>query len=285
MPETYYTVLGVTRTASAAEIKAAYRELIRQVHPDVIPNAPPYWKKQAEQKSKEINEAYQVLSNSWKRKEYDEQLDAYFRRRSQQAQAAYGSGAQNQQTTQASGPAYRGTQASANSASAPPYSTQPHASATAARPRPNRPARAAWWTMWGVGCSVALYSETSIAGAALAFAGALVFFACAAWTFGSDIRDFLSKRGVTRFSRQVCITLGAISAVLFGILAAGALNRTTPLSSPSPTESSSPAQPPSPPENVIHRPGAKAGLPEGTGGTGSDGKRYVVKDGVWVPQP
>jgi DnaJ-class molecular chaperone len=63
----YYKTLGVERTASEAEIKTAYRKLARKHHPDVNPGD-----KGAEQKFKEINEAYQVLSDSTKRKKYDE---------------------------------------------------------------------------------------------------------------------------------------------------------------------------------------------------------------------
>jgi len=63
----YYEILGVPRTASDAEIKKAFRKLAREYHPDVAKN-----KKQAEEKFKEINEAYEVLGDSAKRKKYDE---------------------------------------------------------------------------------------------------------------------------------------------------------------------------------------------------------------------
>src|SRR3984885_2505736 len=63
----YYESLGVSRTASDAEIKKSFRKLAREFHPDVAKD-----KKRAEEKFKEINEAYEVLSDPAKRKKYDE---------------------------------------------------------------------------------------------------------------------------------------------------------------------------------------------------------------------
>lgn len=62
----YYKILGVTKTASAEEIKKAYRALARKYHPDVNPGD-----KSAENKFKDINEAYEVLSDPEKRHKYD----------------------------------------------------------------------------------------------------------------------------------------------------------------------------------------------------------------------
>ncbi len=63
----YYKVLGVERSASEADIKSAYRKLARKYHPDVNPN-----NKKAEAQFKDVNEAYQVLSDPEKRRKYDQ---------------------------------------------------------------------------------------------------------------------------------------------------------------------------------------------------------------------
>jgi curved DNA-binding protein len=64
----YYEVLGVPRTASADDIKRAYRQLARKHHPDLKPAAE---RSQAAERFKEINEAYEVLSDPDKRGKYD----------------------------------------------------------------------------------------------------------------------------------------------------------------------------------------------------------------------
>ncbi len=69
----YYQILGVSRDADEQEIKRAYRRLARQYHPDVNPGD-----KAAEERFKEINEAYEVLSDPDKRRKYD-QLGAAWR--------------------------------------------------------------------------------------------------------------------------------------------------------------------------------------------------------------
>lgn len=63
----YYSILGVSKTASADEIKKAYRKLARKYHPDINPD-----NEEAKRKFQQINEANEVLSDPDKRKKYDE---------------------------------------------------------------------------------------------------------------------------------------------------------------------------------------------------------------------
>ena len=73
----YYQILGVSRDATADEIKKAYRKLAMKYHPDKAKGD----KKQAEEKFKQISEAYAVLSNPEKKKEYDEFGSQAFRQK------------------------------------------------------------------------------------------------------------------------------------------------------------------------------------------------------------
>lgn len=68
----YYKVLGVDKKATEKEVKSEYRKLARKYHPDVNPGD-----KGAEEKFKEINEAYEVLSDPEKRKKYDQLGSSY----------------------------------------------------------------------------------------------------------------------------------------------------------------------------------------------------------------
>src|SRR5271165_5216308 len=69
MKKDYYEILGVPRTAVLADIKKAYRSLALKYHPDRVPEAE---KKGAEEKFKEISEAYGVLSDPAKKQTYDQ---------------------------------------------------------------------------------------------------------------------------------------------------------------------------------------------------------------------
>jgi DnaJ-class molecular chaperone len=91
----YYSILGIPKNAPDKDVKAAYRKMARKYHPDVNPG-----NKGAEARFKEVNEAFEVLSDVDKRKKFDqygsdfENAEAYARARQQaqqQAQQQYGS--------------------------------------------------------------------------------------------------------------------------------------------------------------------------------------------------
>ncbi|HKY07984.1 MAG TPA: DnaJ domain-containing protein [Candidatus Binatia bacterium] len=72
MSETFYEILGVGRSATADQIRAAYRDLVKKYHPDLFPTAAE--KAKATDKLRAINEAYAVLGNADRRQRYDQQF-------------------------------------------------------------------------------------------------------------------------------------------------------------------------------------------------------------------
>src|SRR4051812_16692573 len=70
----FYELLGLSTKASQDDIQKAHRELARQEHPDTNPQDP-----QAEERFKQIQQAYEVLSNPEKRREYDKRFDVFSR--------------------------------------------------------------------------------------------------------------------------------------------------------------------------------------------------------------
>jgi curved DNA-binding protein len=96
----YYKTLGVERSASDADIKKAYRKLAMKYHPDQNQGD-----KKSEEKFKDINEAYQVLSDSKKRERYDQLGDSYFQH--QQSGGSPGGFNWSQWTSQPQGAGYR----------------------------------------------------------------------------------------------------------------------------------------------------------------------------------
>ena len=89
----FYDILGVPRSASADEIKKAYRRLARQYHPDLHTGTK---KSDMERKFKELNEAHEVLSDPDKRKKYDQyghrwqEAEAYEKARQQARESDVG---------------------------------------------------------------------------------------------------------------------------------------------------------------------------------------------------
>lgn len=83
----FYKVLGVSKDASTDDIKKAYRKLARDNHPDSHPG-----NKAAEERFKEVSEAYGVLSNATKRKQYDEQRSLFGQFRGGNAGGGFGGG-------------------------------------------------------------------------------------------------------------------------------------------------------------------------------------------------
>lgn len=71
MDKNLYDILGVSKSATDAEIKSAYRNLAKKYHPDLYSTKPEAEKKAAEEKFKEINKAYEVLSDATKKDNYD----------------------------------------------------------------------------------------------------------------------------------------------------------------------------------------------------------------------
>lgn len=71
MPADYYTLLGIPDTASLRQIKTAYRKRMKEVHPDLAGGQDPVEKRRREALAKQINEAYEVLSDPALRRRYD----------------------------------------------------------------------------------------------------------------------------------------------------------------------------------------------------------------------
>ncbi len=91
-PKSLYGVLGLSRGASQDDIRTAHRKLVREHHPDINPGDAT-----AEERFKEIQQAYEVLSNPEKRREYDQRFHASAARRSDKPRA--GTSARTEQET------------------------------------------------------------------------------------------------------------------------------------------------------------------------------------------
>jgi hypothetical protein len=166
---------------------------MKQVHPDALPKATSYWKKQAEERARDINEAYAVLSDTQKRRLYDQQLDAYQQPQSTQTSTGSGTAQTHQgQTASASGRQSQSTQAHTGSSTttqtpqgqtasasgqqsqSPPHTyTQPNRSQQWQMPSLSAILGTTFWLLFGVFCCIGtladLWQETSFERAALSF--------------------------------------------------------------------------------------------------------------------
>jgi curved DNA-binding protein CbpA len=236
--ETYYSLLEISETATAAEIRTAYRRLIGEVHPDRLANAPVYWQRQAEEKSKEINEAYTVLSNREKRDLYDSQLASY-------RGSGNGNGSHTSQSSAPSSPTSSQRQAqsasrshspsgaSARPAQTPSSNSQQHQPASTSSTPTNAPSQpssqpfvskltagerffaAFVGCVFAFGLAIGFWNSTSIGDNVFCFllAGTLLFgVAC---LYQRQISRVLGAIGVKRPKHQLWATLGIILLVLF----------------------------------------------------------------------
>ena len=80
----YFKILGISRNATDKEIKSAFRNLARKFHPDLNPND-----EVAESEFKEINEAYEILSDEDKKKSYEQFLNYWFKTRDEKSRDFY----------------------------------------------------------------------------------------------------------------------------------------------------------------------------------------------------
>lgn len=77
MVDTYYAALGVPEAATPSEIKTAYRNLLKRIHPDTVSTLSPTLQRLAADATKDIIEAYSVLSDENQRRRYDRQMGWY----------------------------------------------------------------------------------------------------------------------------------------------------------------------------------------------------------------
>lgn len=237
--EAYYSLLEVSETASAVEIRTASRRLINEVHPDRLANAPAYWQRKAEEKSKEINEAFGVLSNPESRRIYDAQLGAN-RGSQDNGQAASSarnsspsSGSPSQQHSHSSAGPRSGSGASYGDAPHPPprdqrsKANQSSATPPGGVPRPpgQSPSSGAGprerlffsliLALFGFGAAFDFWEATSAGEELVLFvlAGALLFaIAC---LYQRRVSRLLSAIRLKTPRYQLLATIGAITLLLF----------------------------------------------------------------------
>ena len=126
--DTHYDILEVSRSASQEEIKTAWLRLVREYHPDRVPDHLKELRRDAEEKTKQLNEAHDILSNPAKRREYDTKLDEFEKQNNRQ-QSQYNPSSSGQQRQHSS------SSSSSQSSSPPQQPPQPPPRSTSAAPQ------------------------------------------------------------------------------------------------------------------------------------------------------
>ena len=263
--ETYYSLLGVPETAQTAEIKEAYLRLIRKVHPDYLGNANDFWKSQAAEKAKEVNEARDVLSNPEKRRLYDEQLSAYRRSSGPDFRTSAGPSSNSQSTGSAQGQSYSSA-TPGNTSGASHYSAQnarssrqqqtsstttpPASSASHSAPQTSvgpihagkRFFFACIYFILGLGFALGYWVSTSFGEQVSYILPAIVLFCCVAYLYRGRLRPLLAKTGVQSLASQVAVAIGIIACMVLVGGIPGNQNRSKLATSPRPSANKQPTE-------------------------------------------
>ena len=234
--ETYYSLLEVSETAPAEEIKSAYLRLIREFHPDRLANTPANWQRQAEEKAKRINEAFAMLSKN--RLLYDSQLAAGRGLRSTTSgRGASRPPAPSQSSARQGSPAYLrpeyGSRTSASAKQTAGFGSHWHPAASNATAHANvlfQASRQSFASKLTVGerlfspvaeglCALGavgmFWSAASARGGVFCFLLAGMFLFVVALLYERQISRVLTSVGVRRANHQLWATLCMIALVLF----------------------------------------------------------------------
>ncbi|MDR3737405.1 MAG: J domain-containing protein [Terracidiphilus sp.] len=281
--ETYYSLLEVPETASLAELRAAYRRLMLDAHPDRLANAPAYWQRRAEERAKAINEAFGVLSNPDKRRSYDAQLRAYAESQNgDRARSSEQSASNGKKQTQYSG----GSQSGPRTGSGTTPQSQPNQTRTSsqsssyaqrdAQPKsisPGlNPAQKLFFALviglFGFGAAGNFWNAASIGEGLFSFLLAASFLFGLACLFRGGLSRFLFVLRIKTLKLQIGTTVGAIAILLF---AGKALNILRTDTTPITRQSSTPV------------PSTSSNTPPDASGTGSAFKNTQLMVPVSLP--
>lgn len=262
--ETHYSLLEVPETASALEIRAAYRRLMLDVHPDRLANAPVYWQRLAEEKAKQINAAFAVLSDTERRRLYDAKLrsdratqnNVRATASTQPSSPPSGSPGQYQSYEYAGSECGAGTRS--RSAPYPPPNGVPRTPSqplfSGVGPR-ERLFFSLVLALFSFGAVVNFWEATSVGEGLSMFILASALLFAIARLYQRRISRFLSAVRLRRARHQLWATIGAIALILFTGKIAYTLRQS---SVPSPPQLSASSQSAGPPSNSVPDSGANS---------------------------